>query len=79
MELRVTNRNFSDDLNNPNSSAYLEFVEEFTEQVKEHGDGVDPTWGHDVPGCTSKCISWVLQVLVGRVSAWSSVGTLGCV
>lgn len=61
MELRVTNREFTDDLRNTNSSAYSEFVKSFTKQVKGHGEGADPIWGCDVPGCASERISWVLQ------------------
>ena len=37
MELRVTNREFTDDLRNTSSSAYLQFVKNFTEQVEGRG------------------------------------------
>lgn len=36
VELRVTNREFTQDLENPSSPTYKEFVQNFTEQVKGH-------------------------------------------
>lgn len=37
VELRVTNRELTDDLRNTSSSAYLQFVKNFTEKVEGRG------------------------------------------
>ncbi|RMC22644.1 hypothetical protein DUI87_00339 [Hirundo rustica rustica] len=36
VELRVTNRDFTEDLEDPTSPTYVEFVQDFTKQVKGH-------------------------------------------
>lgn len=58
VEVRITNRNFTKELEDNTSSAYNEFVNDFTKQVEGHGT---PTWGWDLPGGASHGCSKFLR------------------
>jgi len=71
VELRVTNREFTEDLCDSSSPTYVEFVANFTKQVKGRREGADPTWGgrswgpHPPHGCSKRWGGFLLVIFSG--------------